>query len=103
MTLDEYRAYIVEKLTACQDPAFVPDVLAEAEVMLAATQVPPRAQDTFWHDTRTDLEGVRFKSLQLDQKAGDLLRSVIAAARTGIAHYQRMLASPTEDRSVRPK
>jgi hypothetical protein len=94
MTLDEFRAYIVAKLRGCSDPALVRDVLAEAEMMLAATQVPPRAQDTFWHDIRTDLEGVRLQSLQLDRSAGDLLRSVIAAARMGIAHYQRLLANP---------
>jgi hypothetical protein len=99
MTLDEYRVYIVEKLTACTDPARVQDVLAEAEVMLAATQVASRAQDSFWHGIRTDLEGVRMRSLQLDQTAGDLLRSVIAAARMGIAHYQQLLASSTEPRS----
>jgi hypothetical protein len=103
MTLDEYRDYIVEKLVACKDAALVRDVLAEAEVMLAATQVPPRAQDTFWHDIRTELEGVRLRSLQLDQKAGDLLRSVIAAARIGIAHYQRLLASPTADNTRQSK
>ena len=97
MTLEEYRAYIVEKLTACKDPALVRDVLAEAEVMFAATRVTPSAQDTFWHGIRTDLEGVRLQSLQLDQSAGDRLRSVIAAARMGIAHYQRTLAISAED------
>jgi hypothetical protein len=96
MTLDEYRAYIVQKLSVCTDPTLVPDVLAEAEVMLAATQVPSRTQDTFWHGIRTDLEAVRLESLLLDQKAGDLLRSVIAAARMGIAHYQQLLASLTQ-------
>jgi hypothetical protein len=94
MTLDEYRAYIVQKLSVCKDPALVADVLSEAELMLAATQVPPRAQDAFWHDIRTGLEAVRLQSLQLDRSAGDLLRSVIAAARMGIADYQRLLANP---------
>jgi len=92
MTLDEYRAYIVQKLSVCKNPALVPDVLAETEVMLAATKVTPLAQERLWQGIRSDLEVLRQRSLQLDPDAGELLRSVIAAARWGIANYQRLLS-----------
>ena len=96
LTLDGYRIHVLEKLKGCQDPGKARDFLAEVDVILAASELSPEAQQAFWHALSTDLEVVREESAEiLGKDVVARLAAVIAAAQDDIAQYLVILPSGT--------
>lgn len=94
LTLDGYRIQVLEKLKGCRDPGAARDLLVEVDVLLAASELSPSAQQTFWHALSTDLEIVAEESVKLLAKdAAARLTEIIGVAQSDIAQYLVILSS----------
>ena len=93
LTLDGYRIQVLEKLRSYQDPGRARDLLAEVDVMLAASDLSPKAQQAFWHGLSTDLEIVLEESRLFGKDVAARLTGVIAAAQADIAQFLSILSS----------
>ena len=98
MTLDEYRAEVIEKLKACRDLARARDLLFEVDVMLGSAGLDTRAQRTFWQALESDLARVAQDSTRhLERQAAIALGGVPGVAQAEIAHYVLLLDSEDAD------
>lgn len=86
LSLDGYRIQVLERLRACRDPREAREVLAEADIILNASGLSRPAQRAFWQGLDTDLD------VLLEDPTG-ALSAVIAAAKTDIAKYLKLIPS----------
>lgn len=89
MTLDEFRGSLIERLRVCQDTATARNLLAEANLVLANSQVNRVTQDRFWETLEEELDALGEDAKFLDDpRAAAVLGAVVAAARARIARYR---------------
>lgn len=91
LTLDEYRAQVVQQLQACSEPARALDLLADVETMFNATQISPALQRDFWTGLSQDLDLLIQESTLSDPASEATLRAVITSARAVTARALRLL------------
>ena len=91
LTLDDYRAQVVQQLKMCAEHVRAAELLADVETMLAATQMSRPAQRTFWRDFSQDLDLLAQRAMLLDPPAAATLRAVITAARAVAVRALRLL------------
>jgi hypothetical protein len=93
LTLEQHRAQVLKNLKACLGSREVRELLADVQLMLVVTGVSSATQAAFWCgiSAELDLESQR-AMLVLQEETGKTLRNLIAAARTTIKGYQRLLA-----------
>jgi len=89
LTLDEYRAQVVQQLRACVDPAQALGLLADVEAMLAARRTSEALQRAFWTGFSQDLDLLAQHAALLGPAAADALRAVITTARAVTARALR--------------
>ena len=89
MTLDEYRATLIERLRACQDTTEARDLLAEANLVLADTKLNRLTRDRFWETLEEELDAAGENlTLFKDPTAAAAFAAVVAAVRARIARYR---------------
>lgn len=92
MTLEEYRAQIIESLKARPDVVGARDLLAQTNVVLIGSGISAQTQTRFWESLNDDLELLEQESTLLEEHAANTLRALIAAVQAVIAQYQHLIA-----------
>jgi hypothetical protein len=93
MTLEEYRIQLLNRLKECSSPAKALELVDEAALVLAQSQVSENTLRKFWTDLREDLQ------MLVDESAPDLGErgsravhiAVMTVARLGVADYLNQL------------
>lgn len=98
MTFDEYRLRILERLRACREVTAARDILAEAELMLANSQLTQITRDRFWESVEEELERLTEEAKFLpDPGAAATLGTVLAVARARIAGYRSRMSGDLDE------
>lgn len=91
LTLDDYRAQVVQRLKTCSEPTRAGELLADVETILNATQTSSSLQKAFWRAFSQDLDLLAQRAALLDPVAAATLRAVITNARAVAVRVLRSL------------
>lgn len=91
LTLDHYRAQLVQQLKDCPEAARAAGLLSDVETMLSATQSTHSLQKAFWRGLSQDLDLLTQQAALLDSDAAATLRAVINTARAVTLRGLRLL------------
>lgn len=93
MSLDEYRAQLIERLKSCTDTAAARTLLAEADLRLMNARLTALTRSKFWESLQEELAAVvEAPRLSADRAGSPKLEAVIAAAQARLTRYRECLA-----------
>jgi hypothetical protein len=92
MTLEEYRIQLVDRLKQCSSPAKALELVDEAALVLAQSQVSENTLEKFWTHLREDLQILVENASDLREPGPRAVRiAVMTVARLAIADYLNQL------------
>jgi hypothetical protein len=92
MTLEEYRIQLLNRLKECSSPAKALELVDEAALVLAQSQVSENTLRKFWTDLREDLQMLVESAPDLGERGSRAVHiAVMTVARLGVADYLNQL------------
>jgi hypothetical protein len=99
MALGEYRIQLLDRLKECSSPAKALELMDEARLLLAQSQLSEATLQKFWTDLREDLQILVESASDLRERGPRAVRiSVMTVARLAIVDYLNQL----EERPQKP-
>ncbi len=89
MTLEELRIELLDSVRNCPNPNSVPELIADVERKLNASQIGEQSRRKFWDAVDHDLVVVTQEaSVILERQGARTLRTTIDMARAALAQYR---------------